>query len=214
MENTIKFLSLDKSCRFSVLNCTELGQKYALDVFKNESIKKFSKELMMNCILLSAINSHSDKISFSFRFSEQNSIFCEINQNTFDYSLSQNLKETTNEINQLIQANSTLSVTKGDWNTGLHTGTVLVTSLNPKKIMSHYATQSEQLQVFFMTHHQMEDWHLIIQPLPFISKKQQENILTQLSDIMNDNRYQTWDDLLISLNTIGTFIEKNQLNFS
>lgn len=214
MENTIKFLSFDKSCRFSVLNCTQLDQKYALDVFKNESIKKFSKELMMNCILLSAINSHSDKISFSFRFSEQDSIFCEINQNTFDYSLSQNLKETTNEINQLVQENSTLSVTKGDWNTGLHTGTVLVTSHNPKKIVSHYATQSEQLQVFFMTHHQMKNWHLIIQPLPFISKKQQENILTQLSDIMNDNRYQTWDDLLISLTTIGTFIEKNQLNFS
>ena len=214
MENTIKFLSLDKSCRFSVLNHAKLKEVKELQKVKSNELKNFAYQLLTGTILLSAINSHSDKISFSFRFSEKNNIFCEINQNTFFFSISETLKKTDCSLDSLITQKAIMSVTKGDWHTGLHTSSVLIPNKHPVTILTHYTNQSEQLNVVFVFNQQYPEISILIQPLPFATKNQLASLTTDLSNFLNNEKTDNWHDLISQMTHLGMIIEKNDFCFN
>lgn len=213
MENTVKFLSSDRSCRFSVINHVKLKENKELKEMNSDLLRDFASQLLVNTILLSAINSHLDKISFSFRFSADLSIFCEINRNSFFFSFSDKLKKENGGPDALIKPKSILSVTKGDWHTGLHTGSVLVSSRDPHSILAYYASQSEQLNVSFVSCQQMPDVSIIIQPLPFTTDKQLINLTNQLYAVLQNQSVRNWDELILNFESLGKIIDKNELIF-
>ena len=213
MENSIKFLSKDKSCRFLILNHQNLNDLISKNNFMSTEIKTFSEQLMVNSILLSAINSHADKISFSFRFSKDYSLFCEINANIFNYSVSDTLITSEISLNEILKKSSFMSITKGDWNTGLHTGTVSVTSTNPNKIISHYANQSEQLKILYVSDLFIKGWSIIIQPLPFVENKTLEVLWQNLTYLAKKNRTDNWKEFLIKLSDYGNIIESSNIKY-
>jgi hypothetical protein len=77
---------------------------------------------------------------------------------------SDSLNEFNGKVSDLFSEKTSLSITKGDWNTGLHTGSVDAYIDSADMLFSHFTFQSDQLPSNFIS---LQNRGVLVQPLPF-----------------------------------------------
>lgn len=124
MKNIIKMLSMDKDFRIVIADTYQIAEKELNNFIGSDCIRDFLKQIITNCTLLSAMNDFNQKMSFSLRLSKEISIFCMITNSKLSIEYTNKLNEFNGTVSDLFNDKSLLSITTGDWDTGLHTGTV------------------------------------------------------------------------------------------
>lgn len=172
MKNIIKMLSLNKDFRIVVADTHQISKMELSNFTGNDYIRKFLEQIITNCTLLSAMNDFNQKISFSLRLAKQISISCRIADAKLSIEYSNKLNVLDVKPSDLFNENSLLSITTGDWNTGLHTGTVEAHIDNIDMLFTYFMLQSEQLASHFIMAGDNTTRGLLMQPLPFADEKQ------------------------------------------
>jgi redox-regulated HSP33 family molecular chaperone len=172
MKNIIKMLSANKDFRIVVADTYQIAEKELNDFTGKNYILEFLKQIITNCTLLSAMNDFNQKISFSLRLSKGISIFCMIANSKFSIEYTDKLNEFDGTLSDLFDEKSLLSITTGDWETGLHTGTVEAHIDNVDILFAYFTVQSEQLPSHFIMAGNNATRGLLMQPLPFADKKE------------------------------------------
>lgn len=212
MNNTVKYISKDKSCRFVIVNGYNLYEQLKNKFDLSMELREYIADLLINSILLSALNNYSEKVSYIFRFSKENVLFCEICNGMLEFSLSKSLCLDNKTIKDIFNSDVLLSVTKGDLKTGIHTSTVMLTDCNPETILKHFASQSEQLDIFFV-HNKRKKWFIIVQALPFVEENQLLNLLEELNCSTKFIPTMDWDNYTDLLTKFGDVIETKKFIF-
>ncbi len=171
IKNIIKMLSTNKDFRIVIADTYQIAEKELNDFTGNDYIREFLKQIITNCILLSAMNDFNQKISFSLRLSKEISIFCMITNSKFSIEYTGKLSQFDGTIADLFDGKSLLSITTGDWNTGLHTGTVEAHIDNVNILFDYFTVQSEQLPSHFIMAGDNSARGMLMQPLPFADEK-------------------------------------------
>lgn len=138
-------LSANKDFRIVVADTYQIAEEELNDFTGKNYILEFLKQIITNCTLLSAMNDFNQKISFSLRLSKGISIFCMIANSKFSIEYTDKLNEFDGTLSDLFDEKSLLSITTGDWETGLHTGTVEAHIDNVDILFAYFTVQSEQL---------------------------------------------------------------------
>lgn len=171
IKNIIKMLSTNKNFRIVIADTYQIAEKELNDFTGNDYIREFLKQIITNCTLLSAMNDFNQKISFSLRLSKEISIFCMITNSKFSIEYTGKLSQFDGTIADLFDGKSLLSITTGDWNTGLHTGTVEAHIDNVNILFDYFTVQSEQLPSHFIMAGDNSARGMLMQPLPFADEK-------------------------------------------
>lgn len=164
-------LSVNKDFRMVIADTHEISEKELCEFAGTPWIRIFLEQMITNCTLLSAINDFHTKISFSFRLAQGISIFCQIVDSTFSMEYNDKLNQFDGTIADLFDNKSVLSITTGDWKTGLHTGTVEAHMDSIDMLLSHFTVQSEQLPSHFIMAGNNSSRGILMQPLPFADEK-------------------------------------------
>lgn len=171
IKNIIKMLSTNKDFRIVIADTYQIAEKELNDFTGNDYIREFLKQIITNCTLLSAMNDFNQKISFSLRLSKEISIFCMITNSKFSIEYTRKLSQFDGTIADLFDGKSLLSITTGDWNTGLHTGTVEAHIDNVNILFDYFTVQSEQLPSHFIMAGDNSARGMLMQSLPFADEK-------------------------------------------
>ncbi len=178
MTKLVKILTTDKDCRLVVADTQSLAARELADFNGSPQAKQFLSELITCCVLYGGINDFYTKISFLLRLRKGWTIFCELKHGEFalrypDVSQVPNLGE-------LIDQQATLSITTGDWSTGLHTGTVSFEQGTPSQLFTHFSRQSEQLPSDFIVASDASTGCLL-QALPYADPQKIAGLRQQLA---------------------------------
>lgn len=141
------------------------------------------------------MNDMSQKISFTFRLSQGVSIFCSITNARFSLEYADALHEFDGVVSDLFHPPSVLSITTGDWDTGLHTGTVEARIDDIGMLLSHFTVQSEQLPGHFIMGGQLATRGLLMQPLPFAEDKAMTDSDAELAYLSRAMETTKWDEV-------------------
>lgn len=193
MKNIIKMLSMNKDFRIVIADTYQIAEKELNDFTGNDCIREFLEQIITNCTLLSAMNDFNQKISFSLRLSKKIFIFCMITNSKFSIEYTNKLNEFNGTISDLFNDKSLLSITTGDWDTGLHTGTVEAHIDNIDILFAYFTVQSEQLPSHFIMAGDNATRGVLMQPLPFADKKaiaEGDAELLYLSKQLEQNEWQ------------------------
>lgn len=145
MNNIIRMLSVKQDFRMAVADTRQIAAK-ALNAFTGTAgMRSLLQEIITNGVLLSSINDAPPKISSSFRLSQGVSIFCQISDAKFTMEYSAEMNKFDGVAADLFDDKSVLSVTTGNWETGIHTSTVEAHMDSVVMLFSHFTVQSEQL---------------------------------------------------------------------
>lgn len=167
MENILRFLSLKKEYRMTVVDTSQLSQKLLQEFNGSKEVRKLIEQVVTSCTLLVAIDNLEKKLSFSFRLTESHTIFFQINYPEVILHYSDSLTHYQGSVQKLFDKTSSLSVTVGDWKTGIHTSTIEADRESIEAILEHFTIQSEQLVSYFITTRTNPFRGILLQPLPF-----------------------------------------------
>lgn len=162
---------MNKDFRIVIVDTYQIAEKELSDFTGNNYIREFLEQIITNCTLLSAMNDFNQKISFSLRLSKEISIFSMIKNSKFSIEYTGKLNEFDGTVSDLFDDKSILSITTGDWDTGLHTGTVEAHIDNVDILFAHFTVQSEQLPSHFIMAGDNATRGILMQPLPFADEK-------------------------------------------
>lgn len=205
MKNIIKMLSKNKDFRIVIADIYKIAENELKDFTGSNSVREFLEQIITNCILLSAINDFNQKISFSLRLSREISIFCRIANLKFSLEYTDKLNEFDGTIFSLFDDKSVLSITTGDWETGLYTGTVEAHIDNVDMLFAHFTVQSEQLLSHFIMAGKTTTRGLLFQPLPFASEKamaKSDQELVYLSKLLEQTDWENVSEIYVHLATV------------
>lgn len=212
MDNIIKMLSLNKDFRLVVVDTSRIAEKQLFNFTGKMYIRNLLEEVITGCTLLSAINDFSQKISFTFRLANDISIFCMIENQRFSMEYSENLHKFTGTITDLFNNKSVLSITSGDWNTGLHTGTVEAFIDHISMLLSHFSVQSEQLPShFIIAGNQCSTRGLLMQSLPFADEKEMEKIDAEFVYLRQRLEKEHWNELPKLFSHLANVVSENTI---
>lgn len=212
MDNIIKMLSLNKDFRLAVVDTSQIAEKQLFNFTGKRYIRNLLEEVITGCTLLSAINDFSQKVSFTFRLANDISIFCMIENQKFCMEYSDSLHEFTGTITDLFNIKSVLSITSGDRNTGLHTGTVEASIDHVSMLLSHFSVQSEQLPShFIIAGNQFSTRGLLMQPLPFANEKEMEKIDAELVYLRQRFENEQWNELPKLFSHLAHVVSENTI---
>ncbi|MEK3793978.1 Hsp33 family molecular chaperone HslO [Paenibacillus sp. FSL R7-0204] len=167
MNNIIRMLSVNQDFRMAVADTRQIASK-ALNAFTGTTgMRSLLQEIITNCALLSSINDAPSKISFSFRLSQGVSIFCQISDANCTMEYSAEMNEFDGTAADLFDGKSVVSVTTGNWETGIHTSTVEAHMDSVVMLFSHFTVQSEQLPSHIILAEDNASRGILMQPLPF-----------------------------------------------
>ncbi len=195
MKNIIKMLSKDKEFRIVVADTQKIAEKQLKDFRGNDQVLQLLKHIITNCILFSAMDDFNKKISFSLRLTNDISIFCMIANGEFSIDYSDALNSYNEKLSHLFDEKALLSVTKGDWNTGLFTGTVEARIDNIDMLFAYFSVQSEQLPSNYIVAGTNANRGLIVQPLPFADKTKMAKIDYELNYLSNQLEVIPWHEV-------------------
>lgn len=211
MNNIIKMLSVNQDFRMVIADTHKISEKELNNFTGTKCIRKFLEQIITNCTLLSAINDFNTKISFSFRLSQGISIFCQINDSTFSMEYKDKLNQFDGSVTDLFDNKSVLSITTGDWKTGLHTGTVEAHMDSIDMLLSHFTVQSEQLPSHFIMADDNHSRGVLMQPLPFADKKSISKSDDELVYLSKELEQVNWDNAANIYSHIANIIAENKI---
>jgi len=211
MKNIVKLLSSEKDYRIIIADTSQIAKKQLNNFHGTSSIRIFLEKIITNCTLFSAMNDFNTKTSFSFHLSNDISIHCKISSSKFQIDYSNSLNEFNGAVIELFDRNSRLSITTGDWETGLNTGTVEAHMDDPSTLFSYFAAQSEQLPSHFIIAGNNVSRGVMIQPLPFADELQtliRDNELVYLSHQLEEA---SWNNVKHTFSHIANVIVETEI---
>lgn len=180
MFNTIKFLTVQKDCRLVIVDSQELVQRELASFSGNQAARAFLEEAITAAVLFGGIHDFHTKFSFLYRFGKNEKIFCEIKQNNLSLEYSEKMNEEDFELESWLNRPAILSITTGDWQTGLHTGTVAFLNKRPGEALTGFSLQSEQLLSEFLISQEQPTSGILLQGMPFVEKSALADIRQQV----------------------------------
>ncbi len=195
MKNIIKLLSKDKEFRIVVVDTQKIVEKQLQNFRGSEQVLQLLKHVTTNCILFSAMDDFNKKISFSLRLTNNISIFCMIANGNFSIEYSDKLNSYNDNLSHLFDEKASLSITKGDWHTGLFTGTVEAHIDNIDMLFAYFSVQSEQLPSNFIVAGTNPNRGVMVQPLPFADEKKMAKIDYELNYLSNQLAVIPWHEV-------------------
>lgn len=211
MNNIIKMLSVNKDFRIVIADTYQIAEKELNDFTGNDCTRKFLEQIITNCTLLSAMNDSNQKISFSLRLSKEISIFCMITNSKFSIEYTNKLNEFKGTVSDLFNNKSLLSITTGDWDTGLHTGTVEAHIDNIDILFAYFTVQSEQLPIHFIIAADNATRGVLMQPLPFADKKAIAKGNAELLYLSKQLEQTEWQKVIRIYNPLGNVISESRI---
>lgn len=195
MNNILKLLSTNKDYRIVIADTAHVARRQLLSFKGRDEIRTMLEQVITNCTLLAAMNDMNQKISFSFRLSQSVSIFSSITNARFSLEYTDALHGFAGSVAELFHPPSVLSITTGDWTTGLHTGTVEARIDDIGMLLSHFTVQSEQLPGHFIMGGQLATRGLLMQPLPFADDKAMTDSAAELVYLSRALETTKWDEV-------------------
>ncbi|MEC0240642.1 Hsp33 family molecular chaperone HslO [Paenibacillus dokdonensis] len=211
MNNIIKMLSANKDFRMVIADTHQISEKALNEFTGTHCIRKFLEQIITNCTLLSAINDFNAKISFSFRLSQGVSIFCQITDSKFSIEYKDKLNEFDGTVADLFDDKSVVSITTGNWETGLHTGTVEAYMDSVVMLFSHFTVQSEQLPSHFIMAGDNSSRGLLMQPLPFADEKLISKSDDELVYLSKELEQMNWSNVANMYSHLANVISENKI---
>jgi redox-regulated HSP33 family molecular chaperone len=211
MNNIIKMLSANKDFRMVIADTHQISEKALSEFTGTYCIRKFLEQIITNCTLLSAINDFNAKISFSFRLSQGVSIFCQITDSKFSIEYKDKLNEFDGTVADLFDNKSVVSITTGNWETGLHTGTVEAYMDSVVMLFSHFTVQSEQLPSQFIMAGDNSTRGMLMQPLPFADEKLISKSAYELVYLSKELEQFNWDNVENIYSNLANVISENKI---
>lgn len=211
MENVFKLLSKNKDCRLVIIDTEKIAKKELNNFTGDPDIKEMLQQTITSCALFAAINDFYTKISFSFRFTKDISLFCEIKDGQLILDYKEELNTFAGDLSSLITHQSVLSITTGDWNIGLHTGTVEITLEDMSRVLAHFTVQSDQLPSHFIFPENLYTKGILLQPLPFANKNKIENMNQNIQYLSSKFKHSPWSKVPNLFENIGDVIWKKTL---
>lgn len=193
MNNIIKMFSKNKEFRIAIADTHQIAERELSDFTGTSYTCRVLKQIITNCTLFAAINNFNSKISFSFRLSKGISIFCRIAELELSIEYNDKFSQFNGTSVDLFDDKSVLSITSGDWETGLYTGTVEANIDDVNMLFSHFTVQSEQLPSHFIMAGDNPSRGIMMQPLPFADEKlisKSDDELIYLSRELEESNWQ------------------------
>lgn len=206
MKNVLKILSNKKDCRIVIIDTQSIAKRELIHFKGTQTIKKFLEQIITSCALFAAMNDFYSKISFSFRLAHNLSIFCEVKDNLFVMEYKDALNDFSGDMSTLLGENSVLSITTGDWNIGLHTGTVEMNYDDIRMVFAHFTVQSEQLPSSFIFSEKKCTRGVLMQPVPFAEKEAITKIDKELRYLSTAFSHSAWSKVPRLYSDIGTLV--------
>lgn len=211
MNNIIKMLSVNKDFRIVIADTYQIAEKELNDFTGNDCTRKFLEQIITNCTLLSAMNDSNQKISFSLRLSKEISIFCMITNSKFSIEYTNKLNEFNGTVSDLFNDKSLLSITTGDWDIGLHTGTVEAHIDNIDILFAYFTVQSEQLPSHFIMAGDNTTRGVLMQPLPFADEKAISKGDAELLYLSKQLEQTEWQKVISIYNPLANVISESKI---
>lgn len=211
MKNIIKMLSVNKDFRMVIADTHQIAEKN-LNIFTGtDGIRTFLEQIITNCTLLSAINDFNQKISFTLHLSKDITVFCQIANSILSIEYTDGLNEFLGTVSDLFDNKSVLSITTGDWETGLHTGTVEAHIDNVNMLFAHFTVQSEQLPSHFIMGGDNSTRGLLFQPLPFADEKIMAKNDAELLYLSKTLEQANWQEVISIYRHLAIVVSENKL---
>lgn len=211
MNNIIKMLSVNKDFRMVIADTHQIAEKELKSFTGKDYMRKLLEQIITNCTLISAINDFSQKISFVFRLSKDISVFCQITNSKFSIKYTSELNTFDGTVTDLFDNKSILSITTGDWETGLHTGTVQAHIDNVDMLFAHFTVQSEQLPGHFIMAGNNSTRGLLVQPLPFADEKLMSKNDDELVYLSKELGQASWQEAVSIYSHLVNVISENKI---
>lgn len=211
MNNIIKMLSTNKDFRMVIADTHQIAEKELNNFTGRNCIRGFLEQIITNCTLLSAMNDFSQKISSVLRLSKDISVFCMITNSKFSIEYTCKLNEFDGSVSDLFDDKSVLSITTGDWETGLHTGTVEAHIDNVDMLFAHFTVQSEQLPSHFIMAGDNTTRGLLMQPLPFADKKIMAKNDDELVYLSKKLEKANWQEVISIYSHLANVVSENKI---
>lgn len=211
MNNIIKMLSTNKDFRMVIADTHQIAEKELSNFAGRNCIRGFLEQIITNCALLSAMNDFSQKISFVLRLSKGISVFCMITNSKFSIEYTGKLNEFDGSVSDLFDDKSVLSITTGDWETGLHTGTVEAHIDNVDMLFAHFTVQSEQLPSHFIMAGDNTTRGLLMQPLPFADEKIMAKNDVELVYLSKQLEQANWQEVISIYSHLASVVSENKI---
>ena len=160
---------------------------------------------------IAVINDFNAKISFSFRLSQRKSIFCQITDSIFSIEYKDKLNNFDGTVSDLFDNKSVISITTGNWETGLHTGTVEAYMDSVVMLFSHFTVQSEQLPSHFIMAGDNCSRGILMQPLPFADEKLISKSDDELVYLSKELERANWDNVANMYSHLANLISENKI---
>lgn len=211
MDNVIKMLSTHKDYRIALADTRQIAERELAGFAGERSVRDFLAHFITNCVLLSGINDFSHKISVSLRLSEGASAFCLIADRSLSLEYADALNAYRGSLSTLFGCTSVMSVTTGDWQTGLHTGSVEAHIDSADMLFSHFTVQSEQLPSQFMIAGKDRSRGLLFQPLPFADHGAMQKAEQELAYLSGELEQADWTDVPKIYHHLGSVISESTI---
>lgn len=211
MNNVIKILSMNKDYRVAIADTKKIAERELAGFTGEIAVRDFLAQFITNCALLSGINDFSSKISVSLRLSEEASAFCLITGQTLSLEYSGTLNLYRKNLSDLFDCKSIMTVTTGDWQTGLHTGTVEAYIDNIDMLFSHFAMQSDQLSSQFIIAKKDRSRGILFQPLPFAEHDTMQKASQELAYLSEKLEQADWEDVPALYAHLGKVVSQSKI---
>lgn len=211
MNNVIKMLATNKDYRIVIADTCQIAADQLRDFTGSDSIRAWLEQVMTSCTLFAAMTDINRKTSFSFRFAKDISIYCRIANAKLSVEYSEQLHAFTGSLTELLHPRSVLSITSGDWETGLHTGTVEAHIDNISLLLSHFTAQSEQLPTHFILADHCSTRGLAMQPLPFADSQAMAKYNAELVYLTKRLAEADWCEVPGIYTPMASVVSENQL---
>lgn len=212
MKNVLKILSKKKDCRIVVIDTKMIAKRELVSFKGGQHIKRFLEQIITSCALFAGMNDFYSKTSFSFRLANNLTIFCEVKNGLFSMEYKEALNDFSGELSTLLGENSVLSITTGDWNIGLHTGTVEMNYDDIRMVFAHFTVQSEQLPSSFIFAERECTRGILMQPFPSAEKEDVGKTDTELRYLSSSLSNSEWSKVPNLYNDIGQLIWEKSLS--
>ena len=211
MNNVIKILSMNKDYRVAIADTKMIAERGLAGFTGEIAVRDFLAQFITNCVLLSGINDFSSKISVSLRLSEEASAFCLITGQVLSLEYSKTFNLHQKSLSDLFDCKSIMTVTTGDWQTGLHTGTVEAYIDNIDMLFSHFAVQSDQLPSQFIIAKEDMSRGLLFQPLPFADNNSMQKASQELAYLSEKLEQADWADVPTVYAHLGEVVSQSKI---
>ncbi len=211
MNNIIKLLSANNDFRIVIADTFAIAEKELSNFTGIASIRNLLEEIITACTLFSAVNDFNAKTSFSLHLANSISIYCKISNLKFQLDFSDELNAFNGPVFELFDSKSLLSITSGDWETGLHTGRIEAHIDSPSNLLAYFTVQSEQIPSHFILTGNNTSRGVLLQPLPFADEKSISDCDRELVFLSKQLEQANWQDVKNIYSHIANVISESRI---